>query len=115
VGAAELSLATPQGAVEFSWRHVPACKDLHVAGGWVAGPWQVDGFEANVTLPLQLPTPPRVHLPLPRSTREGLTAAASALEQGVEIREAVRKTNAFFWNQFYAKIDLYAKTGSGQT
>lgn len=87
VGSAELSLATPQGAVEFSWRHVPACKDLHVAGGWVAGLWAVDGFEANVTLPLQLPTPPQVHLPLPRSTREGLPAAASALEQRVEIRE----------------------------
>ena len=84
VGSAELSLATPQGVVEFSWRHAPACKDM-LGVSFVR---QVDGFEANVTVPLQLPTHPQVHLPLPRSTQEGLAAAASAREQRVEIREA---------------------------
>ena len=40
VGSAEVGLVTPQGQVEFAWRYKPMCKDVAVAGGWVAGPWQ---------------------------------------------------------------------------
>ena len=35
-----------------------------------------------------MPTHPQLHIPLPSSTREGLDAAVSATQEGIEIREA---------------------------
>ena len=46
-----------------------------------------EGFTANVSIPLQMPTNPRLHLPLPSPKQASLGAAASALQEGIEIRE----------------------------
>jgi hypothetical protein len=54
----------------------------------VPGPWQTSAFEANITVPLQMRIPPRLHIPLPPSKREGVDAAASAMQDRVKIREA---------------------------
>ena len=46
-----------------------------------------EGFTANVSIPLQMPSNPRLHLPLPPPKQASLGAAASALQEGIEIRE----------------------------
>ena len=46
-----------------------------------------EGFTANVSIPLQMPSNPRLHLPLPAPKQASLGAAASALQEGIEIRE----------------------------
>lgn len=117
VGSADLSLTTPAGNVNFSWRYIAPCKDVHVAGGFVAGPWQTSGFEANVTIPLQMPTNPQIHIPLPASKWEGLGAAVSATQDGIEIREA--GCNCTVWpaqsadsRQASGVLSLYLATSS---
>jgi len=53
LGSAEFSVQTPQGKVGFSWRFIQG-----------AGPQEADGLEANISLPLQLPTTSLLHLPI---------------------------------------------------
>ena len=59
LGSAHLELAAPQGRVEFTWRYVES----------TTGVWQ--RFEANVSLPAQLPKPVQLHIPLPANVRGG--------------------------------------------
>ena len=72
VGSAQLETHTPYGRVGFGWRYTPT----------------TEGFEANVTLPLQLPTTTLVHLPVP--------AAAGPMARNVEIRE--RGCGCLLWS-----------------
>ena len=50
LGSAHLELEVPQGMVEFTWRYVES----------TTGVWQQ--FEANVSLPAQLPKPVQLHI-----------------------------------------------------
>ena len=68
VGSAQLETHTPFGRVGFGWRYTPT----------------TEGFEANVSLPLQLPTVTLVHLPMPAGPRN------------VEIRE--RGCGCLLWS-----------------